>query len=88
MTNVDRDRLRRGIIRVLAAHRDADFRLPVLIDRLMENMPDLSFSETDVLESLAFLEGLWYVKKLDSELLGPPRWKIHQGGINFHDRNG
>lgn len=86
MTTLDRERLRRAIIRLLAAHRDASFRVPVLIERLLEELPGLSFSETDVLEHLSFLAGMDIVRQIPSALQGPPTWQITQQGALFHER--
>lgn len=87
MTPVDRERLRQQIIRLLAAHKDTEFRLTNLIDRLVSEMPDATFGETDVLESLSFLEGMLIVRKIESPLYGPPKWKITMEGVHFHERN-
>ena len=87
MTPMDRERLRRQVIRLMAAHKDTEYRVPNLVDRLLEDMPDMTFGETDILEALSLLEGLNIVKKLKSELYGPPRWKITRAGGHFNERN-
>jgi hypothetical protein len=87
VTVTDRDRLRRTLIKILSAHRDTAFRLPVLIERLTADIPDLTFSETDALENLAFLEGLEIVRKIKDALQGPPTWQITMLGVHYHELN-
>lgn len=88
MTSTDRDLLRRTLIRILCAHRDTPFTIPVIIERLTERLPDRTFDEDDVQDALAFLEGMFLAREIPSPYQGPPKWQIKQEGLNFHARNG
>lgn len=87
MTTSDKELLRMEILRLLAAHRDTEFKLPVIVARLCDRLPYVTFDENDVAESLSLFQGLDIVKCIPSQLYGLPRWQITQQGILFRDRN-
>lgn len=87
MTPSDRETLRRETLRLLAVYPDTRFKLPVIVDYLLDRMPQISFDEIAVAESLAFFEGLFLVRRIPSQLQGPPLWQITEQGKLFNERN-
>lgn len=83
-----RELLRRAVLQSLASRQTAEFSVSALVARAEERLPELSITEQDVEEALAFLEGLFLVRRLENQLGGYTlRWQITTQGMLFCERH-
>ena len=82
-----REDLRRQAIAVLANNQDTPYSVSVLTARLRERLPEVRFDERDVDQALAFLDGLYLVKRVETALGASVKWQATSQGVLFHERN-
>ena len=88
MNPEQREYLRRAVLQTLAARQTAEFTIPAIMERCTERLPDIRFDETDTNEACAFLEGLFLIRKIESQLGGYTiKWQCTTQGMLFCERN-
>lgn len=88
MPMTEAEKIRRAVLAITAENPTIEFDANVLAARVRERLPEVELTQFDVLKALAFLEGLWLLKRKESSLGGSEKWIITSQGVLFHERNG
>lgn len=88
LDNAQKQSLRETVVEYLAKRPTAKFTISAMCRNLTRaQMVDFPFSEADVAEVLALLEGFGYTQKLRPPLGSIPEHQITSQGVLFHERN-
>ena len=88
LDNAQKQSLREATVKYLAGKPTMKFGISSLKWMIEKNkLADFPFSEADLAESLALLEGFSYVKQLPPPLGSIPEFQITSQGVLFHERN-
>lgn len=83
-----KQRLREAVVEYLAGRPTMSFKISSIHRMIYKNqLVDFAYSEDDIAETLALLEGFEYVKQHHPPLGSIPEFQITAQGVLFHERN-
>lgn len=89
LDSAQKQNLREALIEYLAKRSTAKFSISNITRNLArERMVDFVFSEADIAEALAVLNGLGFVRETMPKLGSVREYQVTSDGVLFHERNG